>query len=243
MDATRINFSFGEISESMPPLPNVEGIPLPGYEKPYHQPLTDPSRVSSRNAERVNHLLSVLPQTQEVSTLLDLGAGNSEITNEISKTYSTITAYACDVYPTSEFVQPNSESTLIYKEIQNEIIPVENDSVDLVTAFMSIHHFNKLDDFIKEIRRILRPGKWFFFREHDVTTMKQIHQLNRVHERYAAKNAVNKRYHMVGRTRYWARKELQKFLEERGFNYVASSEYEKDKNAQAIYHSLFKLNK
>ena len=237
MKSTHTILQLEEAAKALPLLPNVEGIALLGYEKPYHQPLGAPEIVTSRNSERAKHLLRVLPDTIQIDTLLDLGAGNSQITDYLTKTYIVNTAYACDVYPEQEFIPPTIDSKIIYREVKNDIIPVDNNSIDLVTAFMSIHHFSNPDKIIQEIRRILRPGKWLFFREHDVTSIRQTHQLNRLHNKYGA----NKGHHMLGKTRYWGRKELQKFLEHNGFRHVASSEYEKENNPQAIYHSLFKL--
>jgi SAM-dependent methyltransferase len=48
-------------------------------------------------------------------------------------------------------------SFLKYRLMEGEKYPVEDGSVDLVTAFMAAHWFD-LPAFFKEVRRILAPG-------------------------------------------------------------------------------------
>ncbi len=56
-----------------------------------------------------------------------------------------------------------------YQAISEQDIPSE--SIDLVTSYIGLHHCpkDKLDDFVKSIYRILRPGGAFIIRDHDVT--------------------------------------------------------------------------
>jgi SAM-dependent methyltransferase len=57
-----------------------------------------------------------------------------------------------------------------YEPINASVIT--NASLDVVTCFIGLHHcpVAKLDDFIKSINRILKPGGSFVIRDHDVKT-------------------------------------------------------------------------
>jgi len=50
----------------------------------------------------------------------------------------------------------------------NRFDSLQDESVDLVTCLMSIHHFEDFDLMLKEIKRVLKPGGFLFVREHDV---------------------------------------------------------------------------
>ena len=49
---------------------------------------------------------------------------------------------------------------------------VPDASVDFVTCYIGLHHIppEKLEPFVRSIRRMLRPGGTFVLRDHDVTT-------------------------------------------------------------------------
>lgn len=55
------------------------------------------------------------------------------------------------------FIDPNSNSS----------IEVENNSQDLITSFMVLHHVQNLDYVLDEIQRVLKPGGYFLIKEHD----------------------------------------------------------------------------
>ena len=49
----------------------------------------------------------------------------------------------------------------------NPRVNVRSETVDLVTCFMSIHHFKDQTAMFAEIARILKPDGYLFVREHD----------------------------------------------------------------------------
>ncbi len=95
--------------------------------------------------------------------ILDLGCGTGNETINLEKSFN------CSVTG----VEPSNKMLTIAKE-QNksinwlsgsaEYIPVPDDSVNILTAFFSIHHFDKLDKAFAEIDRVLsKNGKIFIF--------------------------------------------------------------------------------
>ncbi len=48
-------------------------------------------------------------------------------------------------------------------------IDLPSASIELLTAFMVIHHFNDYEAMMNEICRVLKPGGYLFIREHNVS--------------------------------------------------------------------------
>ena len=223
-------------------LPSLNSIILPSPVIPqevittgYHQKATAKSKADDRATERVSHILKTLPQGTRINSLLDIGAGNAEITDKIAKSLNVTSAMAVDQYKASEFV-PLSNSIVTYAEVVDTILPVPNNSMDLITAFMSIHHIKDTKKLFSEICRVLKPGGFLFFREHDVTDEKTAQRLDQVHLAYVQ----DAKEHSIEPTYYWDRKKLQDYLTQIGFQKVADSDYDYKNNSQNIYHSLYK---
>lgn len=187
--------------------------------------------MSNRASERSSHLIKLLPKSS--GTYLDLGSGSGLTTKEIGQLYHFKNVYGSDIFPPpSSNNGGEKEYPVPYLQIIDNKIPLDNNSVDLVTSFMAIHHFDDPSFEISEIRRVLKPGGHLFIREHDVNTPQFVDFLDRMHE--------NIPDHPGGPTNYWSRKNLRDYLYHNGFNYVGSSDYPTNiPNEQAIYHSLF----
>lgn len=63
-----------------------------------------------------------------------------------------------------------------------------DNSVDMVTCFIGLHHIpeEKMDGFLKSIRRVLRPGGSFMLVDHDVRSEKDNAMANMAHSIYNA---------------------------------------------------------
>ncbi len=198
------------------------------------QLLADKQKELTRALERVGHLKKVLPVSTPIGIYLDVGAGSATISGQVALAYKPEIIHATDIYPEDKFIQPYPDQiNIIYHQILNNQWPFLSDnSTDLITAYHLIHHLLTADyePTIKEIYRVLKPGGYFFFREHDVG--KDDHKL----QNYL--KDIHSGYNDFSPVTYWSRPELQKNLESYGFKYVGSSDYTA-KNPQATYHSLF----
>lgn len=220
-----------------PPIQRVRQFNVPRTQETlYHQPATAKGKGEERANERVGHILKTLPPNIKINSLVDIGAGNAEITDKIVKTLGLTEAYALDVYSANEFVKPSPYSIVQYKQIINDILPFPDNSIDMVTAFVSIHHIKDTITLFSEICRILKSGGFFFIREHDVTNDNVRIYLDQVHEQYEK----NPHEHSVNPTYYWSRQNLSNYLIRHGFQKVADSDYDYQNNPQYLYHSLFK---
>jgi SAM-dependent methyltransferase len=224
------------------PKPSYSGGPKPSYSGNYvksRQEPTQGNKVKARQSERLTHLLKTLPLSgnpDQIVEMLDVGCGNAEITQEIGLAYQVGKIYGADVYASQDFKVTENNNKVEYSQIKNNMIGLPDASVNLVTCFMSIHHFEDFSAMMKEIKRVLRPGGWLFIREHDVASNNLVlkRDLDRRHLEYPD--------HPGGNINYWDRQELVRvFHDDYSFIYLNSSEYPAQvRNPQAIYHSLFK---
>jgi ubiquinone/menaquinone biosynthesis C-methylase UbiE len=195
---------------------------------------------TERNKERFGHLEKILPQDINVEVLLDIGAGNAELGAYFGKMLDTKQVYALDIYPEKDFVQPSTESTVIYKQMKDFVVPLPDRSVDMVMMMMFLHHVNEKGKLkvLKEIQRVLKPGGIVFIREHDVPSgdKKFEKYLDDVHSKFNP----NPLEHSVEKTYYQSRKELKDMFIKNNFLYLDESSYS-TKNPQAIYHELYVL--
>jgi len=95
----------------------------------------------------------VLPHIAPNSVLADLGCGNGDFLRYIQ----TRIAFGFGV---DTAIDNRSEATnLAFKEGDlNEKIPLDDESIDVVTALAVLEHLHKADVFVKEILRVLKPG-------------------------------------------------------------------------------------
>jgi ubiquinone/menaquinone biosynthesis C-methylase UbiE len=182
-------------------------------------------------------LKNTLPkEIKNLDVLVDIGAGNAELSDYFGQQLQAKQVYALDVYPEKEFIQPSPTSTVIYKQINNLNIPLPSSSVDLVMMMMFLHHIEDKQKIIQEVYRVLNPGGFVFFREHDVDPKdyEMVRYLDQVH----AKFVPDYKEHSVEKTYYISKDNLSKMLTQNNLKKVMDSNY-KSKNPQAIYHSLY----
>jgi len=95
---------------------------------------------------------------------LDHGCGSGKITSEIAQLLGTDTVYGVDIY-----LHPLLEQRSIHGIIPDEYggIKLSDNSVDIITCLLSLHHVILQDITLKELFRVLRPGGQLLIYEHD----------------------------------------------------------------------------
>jgi ubiquinone/menaquinone biosynthesis C-methylase UbiE len=95
--------------------------------------------------------------------ILDVGCADGSILRTLKNHFnlSSEQCYGVDItdLETDEF---------IFNKIQNNKIPLESKSMDIITVLMAAHHFTNLDAMLKEIKRVLKDDGIVIIREHDV---------------------------------------------------------------------------
>lgn len=187
---------------------------------------------SRRGLERIEHIQNAgLPLGTQIKSYLDIGTSDGEITLAVAESYDVDNVYGADVFSPENF---KGAEIVQYRQVTDNRINLPDSSVQLATAFVSMHHFSDFPAMMTEILRILAPGGYFFFREHDVPPGDDtlVAYLDKMHEQWPD--------HMEGDTHYMDRAELRKQLVEvYQLEHIGDSDYV-GKNPQKLYHSVFR---
>jgi len=113
----------------------------------------------SRAADRTTTVMSMIKNLQ-VSKYLDYGCGDGTITQSVGKQLSLGPSkiFGVDIHTK---LNPN----ITY--IRGEQLNVPDASIDLVTAFVSLHHVADIESTMLEISKMMKPGGIFVIREHN----------------------------------------------------------------------------
>ncbi len=113
--------------------------------------------VNCPEAEIYNRLLSL-----DNKHILELGCGSAEITRNIatSGVNRNITALEVDEIAHANNLQITDLPNVTFALAGAQEIPLDNDSVDVVFMFKSLHHvpIELMEPSMREIRRVLKPG-------------------------------------------------------------------------------------
>lgn len=203
-----------------------------------------------REDERVERVLEVMPLFQP-QAYVDLGCGDCKITKALASRLQAQSFAGLDIYDQD---QEN------YIKIDQKSIPLGDSSVDLITCFVSIHHFQNV--MLKEISRILALGGFLVIREHDanpdmIAYLDGIHLMDALSRREWSVGQVsitqNENLSDQERTEklyssfqgldiwsgYFSFNSISKTLTSLGFELIAKREYQGN-NPQALYHACFR---
>lgn len=118
----------------------------------------------SRATNRANLLIRMLPQEFIPETMLDIGVGDGSITSAIQRHYDL----PKDKVFGTDIVTPREEPSFTFNLVDGSDLPFNDNSFDLITANMVLHHVDDLDRLLQEIRRVLRPNGYLVISEHDI---------------------------------------------------------------------------
>jgi SAM-dependent methyltransferase len=120
--------------------------------------------VNCPESEIYNHMLSL-----DGKHILELGCGTAEITRNIATGGMSrkITALEVDVIAHEKNLQITDLPNVTFGLAGAQDIPLEDESVDVVFMFKSLHHvpIELMETSIHEIRRVLKPGGLLYISE------------------------------------------------------------------------------
>jgi ubiquinone/menaquinone biosynthesis C-methylase UbiE len=123
-------------------------------------------RIKDLNSFRFFDLLDITPEFK----YLDFGGANGELTVAIAK-YLKLNkeqVFVSDIkswFNTENISEYTKNVTLRY--LTTSLLPFEDNSLNLVSAFQVFHHIKHMDMTLKEINRVLKEDGILLIREHD----------------------------------------------------------------------------
>lgn len=123
-------------------------------------------RIKDLNAFGFFSLLNITPEFK----YLDFGGANGELTVALAK-YLKLNkeqVFVSDIkswFSTENVSEYQKNVTLRY--LTTSLLPFEDNSLSLVSAFQVFHHIKHMDMTLKEINRVLKEGGILLIREHD----------------------------------------------------------------------------
>jgi len=102
---------------------------------------------------------------------LDICCGNGKKTSIFQKSLklSKENVHCTDIEAWGPY-KTHSKIPFSFKLIVDGKLDYEDNSFDLCTCILSLHHIKDLNNFINEISRIIKPGGYFLLIEHSVLT-------------------------------------------------------------------------
>lgn len=194
-----------------------------------------------RNDNRLEIVTSLLAaatvKLPSAALVVDYGCGDGTITRAMANHFGA-NCVGIDVgdEPPVEFDASVVEPAIPYA---NDASMIASGTVDLVTAFVSLHHMHgKLADVLVEIWRILQPGAHLIIREHDLRNPSMFAFLQLVHIIYDRASGTLDVDKLVAETRYYNADTWTDILKTAGFTHLGSVGYSAN-NPQGLYGAIY----
>ena len=124
----------------------------------------DECSMNYRSMSRVNDIKQYIDKPYD--SYLDIGCYNGHVTNVITqylhKYNSSLVSHGIDVE------HMDTTGDFEYKIYDGSNIPYSDKMFDIVTMFMVLHHVSDVNELLKNIYRVMKPGGLLIVREHDV---------------------------------------------------------------------------
>ena len=98
---------------------------------------------------------------------LDLCCGDGSKTNLLASRLNIKNVYGTDIQYWGPY-NKNRKFNFDFKYILKDKLMYENESFDLITCFLSLHHIPNVTNMLNEIHRILKPNGLILILEHDL---------------------------------------------------------------------------
>lgn len=178
---------------------------------------------------------------------LDIGCGNGHKTQLFGKLLeiSNDNIYGTDIKQWGPYEQTNIKYNFNFKFIkENGDLDYKDNTFDLITCFLMLHHVEKLEDLIKEIKRILKPNGILLIIEHDCHDDYDLMILNILHTLYSFLVDNNSNFDYA---KYYNWAEWDYIFSLNNFSYIKSNyifnSIEHDTRFDNIYYTFYKNNK
>lgn len=163
--------------------------------------------------------------------LLDIATGGGHVANTFAPLVKKV--IALDLTPeillqAKHFIAKNGHSNVEFIEGDAEALPFSDHSFDYVACRIAAHHFPNVNQFIKEVNRVLKPDGYFLLIDNVVPENKELDQFY---------NEIEKQRD-PSHYRAWKKTEWIRFLEESDFTIEYMIRHEKRFNFNDWYDRM-----
>jgi len=126
-----------------------------------------PPSSGPRVDNRVVDIMTILGQDIHPTRMLDFGCAEGSISRALARALrlDAQSAFACDL----RTLVPGEVNDISFDQIDlNRPLPYPDNSFDLITSLMVLHHVSSIGSTLQDLYRILRPGGLLLIREHDL---------------------------------------------------------------------------
>lgn len=128
----------------------------------YYTNKPDTYGLEERNQEAYTNYAKFISETIKVENLdiLDFGTGSWRIIDEFGK-YNFKNIFGIDYFSDEKFTEYSAKivkSNTKLIQAKSNILPFENESLDIVSSLCVIEHLVRIEDTLDEFDRVLRPG-------------------------------------------------------------------------------------
>lgn len=172
-----------------------------------------------RGLNRANNIINITNNLgiKNIKNYLDIGTGNGMIAESIGKKFNLDWEQIHCLDVESCVIDRIGKCNFqIYDGIN---IPLNKNSIDLITLFMVLHHVKELKKLLKSIHKVLSPDGILIIREHDANSDDIKTLIDVQHALYSILH-VGQEYDFFRKTyyaNYYSKEELDKYLIEAGF--------------------------
>lgn len=117
---------------------------------------------------KVNDLISFF-DFNNTKSILDLGCGNGHVLTSLSEKLNLKECYGIDTVNYIEDINFN------YLQYNNNQIPLNNESIDVATSLMVLHHTENPTHYINELHRVLKKNGKLIIRETNAYNLDLLH--------------------------------------------------------------------
>lgn len=101
----------------------------------------------------------------KIENILDIGTGSGDFINTLKETFADAKITAVDPDKDSLATARTRFPDIGFSEMVAENLQFNDNSFDLVSISMALHHLNKIRKGLTEMKRVVKPGGWIIINE------------------------------------------------------------------------------
>lgn len=200
--------------------------------------------VSERRTKDIKSILSSIKFTMKNPVYLDIGSNTGENTKAIGHSItSKENIHGIDNYDTGfmgkDITMSEGVDLMSYKD---DKIPLDDDSVDVITILQTLHHIEDVDNIMSEILRITHKGSIVILREHECYNTNYRYIIDIEHLLYSSREVNSyEDFHNTYYAKYFSERELDNLFISNNFKKMKiDTKLSTPSGATRYYYAVYK---